>query len=190
MTILLYGFLGKKFGKVHKYYVKTPAEAVQAMCATLKGFKQAVIDGGSYRVLVGGRDTLTKEQLVFPISCSNTLRIVPTVSGAGNGWVTTIIGYILIIVGVVLSVFTEGASLVLVDIGAAMVAAGVAQLIFAPKGVQALEPRDSNPVQNRPSHSFNGTVNTVSQGNPVPVCYGRVLVGSQVISAGLIVEQE
>ena len=32
---------------------------------------------------------------------------------------------------------------------------------------------------------FNGPVNTVSQGNPVPVGYGRLKIGSAVISSGL-----
>ena len=32
---------------------------------------------------------------------------------------------------------------------------------------------------------FNGSVNTVGQGHPVPVGYGRLRVGSCVISAGI-----
>ena len=39
------------------------------------------------------------------------------------------------------------------------------------------------------SFSFSGIVNVAQQGLPVPVCYGRVITGSVVISAGLNSEQ-
>ena len=43
--------------------------------------------------------------------------------------------------------------------------------------------------ENRPSYAFDGPVNTAAQGNPVPVCYGRLIVGSQVVSAGMMAEE-
>ncbi|WP_260627457.1 tail assembly protein [Pseudomonas protegens] len=43
---------------------------------------------------------------------------------------------------------------------------------------------------NRPSYSFNGAVNTSVQGNPVPLLYGRMIVGSAVISAGIYSEDQ
>ena len=43
-TILLYGFLGRQFGRVHRYDVASPAEAVRALTATLQGFRKAVVD--------------------------------------------------------------------------------------------------------------------------------------------------
>lgn len=41
----------------------------------------------------------------------------------------------------------------------------------------------------RPSFIFNGAVNTTEQGGPVPVVYGRMVVGSTVISGGIVSEQ-
>ena len=38
---------------------------------------------------------------------------------------------------------------------------------------------------NRPSYSFNGAVNTSVQGGCVGLLYGRMIVGSSVISAGI-----
>jgi predicted phage tail protein len=43
--------------------------------------------------------------------------------------------------------------------------------------------------ENKPSYVFDGPINTAAQGNPVPVCYGRLIVGSQVISAGMVAEE-
>jgi predicted phage tail protein len=39
------------------------------------------------------------------------------------------------------------------------------------------------------SFSFSGITNTVQQGLPVPICYGRAFIGSAVISSGLDVDQ-
>jgi predicted phage tail protein len=39
------------------------------------------------------------------------------------------------------------------------------------------------------SFSFSGIVNTSKQGMPVPIAYGRLFVGSAVISSGLDVNQ-
>ena len=39
------------------------------------------------------------------------------------------------------------------------------------------------------SFSFSGIVNTSKQGMPVPIAYGRLFVGSAVISTGLDVNQ-
>ena len=65
-------------------------------------------------------------------------------------------------------------------IGWSLVLGGVAQLLFKPPELQ-----NSDRTENQPSFAFNGAVNTVAQGNPVPVGYGRLIVGSQVISLGL-----
>lgn len=184
MTILLYGHLGKTFGRVHRYDVKSAAEAVRAMCVTLENFRQSVIDGGSYRVLVGGTESLPVEQLANPVSTKKTLRIVPVIEGASKG-INIIIGAILVVVGLYFNIPF------LVNIGASMIIGGVAQLLFAPKA--SAPPGASNGVErpeNRPSYAFDGAINTAAQGNPVSLLYGGpLIVGSQVISAGLATEQ-
>jgi len=73
----------------------------------------------------------------------------------------------------------------LYSVGTAMILGGVAQMIApTPK---ANEP--SERPENKPSYSFNGAVNTTAQGHPVPVGYGRLIVGSAVISAGIDVDE-
>lgn len=178
-TILLYGFLGRQFGRVHRYDVASPAEAVRAMCATLKGFRKALVDGGAYRVLVGGKQSLSVEEIPHPVSDRESIRIVPVIAGAGKGTGQVIIGALL----VVASIFIPGAQ-GLAPVGYAMIIGGVAQMLFAPK-----TPESTDRPENRPSSSFDGAVNTAAQGNPVPVAYGGpLIVGSQVASAGLSVE--
>jgi predicted phage tail protein len=183
MTVMLYGHLGRAFGRVHQYEVKNAAEAVRALCTTLKGFRQAVIDGGAYRVLVGGSEALPVDRLHDPVSQRKTIRIVPVVAGASKG-IGIIVGAVLIAVGYF---FPGPWTPYLYNAGAAMIIGGVSQLLFAPKLAQ---PGANDRVENRPSYTFDGAVNTAAQGNPVPVLYGGpLIVGSQVVSAGLSVEQ-
>lgn len=199
MTVLLYGWLGKRFGRVHRYDVRTPVEAVRALGATLPGFRQALIEGGAYRVLRGGREALTLDQCAEPQSARESVRIVPVVAGAGKGLGQVLLGAALI----GFAVFTGGMSLgwsaaissggmalagkVAGTIGMSLLMGGVSQMLFSPPTQRHGEAATA--ANNAPSYAFNGAVNTAAQGNPVPVCYGRLIVGSQVISAGLAVEQ-
>ena len=58
---------------------------------------------------------------------------------------------------------------------------------------ELLSPRpkktDQSARQDGTSYFFDGPVNTTQQGVPVPLIYGRVLVGSQAISAKVTVDQ-
>lgn len=204
-TILLYGFLGKQFGRVHRYDVKSPAEAVRAMSVTLTGFKKALIDGGAYRVLVGSkRDNVSDERVTFPVSDREAIRLVPVISGAGKGFGQIILGAALMYfsgglagifgaTGAAAGVVGAGAgaagafgitSAMIGKIGLSLIIGGVSQMLFSPKPAASVEK-----PENKPSFTFDGAVNTVAQGNPVPIFYGGpLIIGSQVISAGLSVE--
>ena len=205
-SILLYGFLGQAFGRVHKYDVSTPAEAVKALSVTLKGFKKAFVDGGSYRILIGGKTDLDISETVNPVSDRETIRIVPVIAGASSGGLKIVLGIALLFVAGPLALgfgatgtaagvagATTGAAGfagitagTFSAIGVSLVIGGVSQLLFSPPS--AAGDSQERP-ENKPSFIFNGAINTTRQGNPVPICYGRMIVGSQVISAGLTVEQ-
>jgi predicted phage tail protein len=189
-TIRLYGHLGERFGRVFRLDVQSPAEAVRALCFLLPGFRHAVVDDprGScgYRV-TAGMDRRDQDSLKLPCGETESIRIVPVLCGAGkNGVGQTILGIILVVVGV----FTTWAgdySGSVIGIGLSMIVGGVAQMLAkSPSMADAGAPERP---ENRPSYAFDGAINTYAQGNPVPVCYGRLIVGSQVISAGMSVEQ-
>lgn len=191
-TVMLYGHLGESFGRVHRYEISTPIEAIKALGATIKGFKQKLAQG-NYKILVGGRRSIDLEQTLHPISENETIRIVPVISGAGDGLGQIIVGAALIAVSIYMP--TVGFSLMgqafsvnaaIGAIGWSLVLGGVSQMLFKPASQGNLTTEKAN---NMPSYAFNGAVNTTGQGNPIPVCYGKFLVGSQVISAGLTTEQ-
>ena len=176
-TISLGGELGRRFGRVHRLSVSTPAEAVRALSSQIKGFAQFLIDsrdkGMAFIVLNGGMD-IGAEELKFP--ARGDIRIVPVLAGSKffGGLFKIIIGAVLVVVGV----FTG--NVFLVKAGLMLALSGVSQLLAPhPKSSKGDKPN------NQANYSFNGAVNTQAQGNPVPVLYGRLKVGSAVISAGI-----
>ena len=107
------------------------------------------------------------------------IRISPVIRGSKQaGLLQTIVGAVLVVVGLVYQP--------LLPAGLAMLAGDVIQML-SPQA-KGLGTQDS--PNNRPSYSFNGAVNTSVQGNPVPLLYGRMIVGSAVISAGIYSEDQ
>ena len=70
-------------------------------------------------------------------------------------------------------------------IGAGLVLTGVADIISPMHGPGLEASKEAAKLQNM---SFSGVVNTARQGLPVPIAYGRVFVGSAVISSGFDVD--
>ena len=174
--IRLYGHLGKRFGHVFRFDVKSPAEAIRALRANLDGFEAYLFHHSApgYHVFVGKRNIGENDLSIS--SGDVAIKIVPVVAGAGHGVFQTILGAVLVVVGV----WFEQSWLV--NIGASMMVGGIAQMLIRPPGAAPAP-------NNQASYCFNGPVNTTAQGNPVPICYGAMIVGSQVVSAGLSVEQ-
>jgi predicted phage tail protein len=182
--IRLYGVLGSKFGRVHHLAVANAAEAVRALGSQLVGFDafltQAKDNGLAFAVFYGKKN-LTEDELLNPHG-HDSIRIAPIIMGSKNGgWLSIIVGAVLVAAGYLLSPVTGGASLMLVPAGYALIAGGIVQLLSpAPKGRSA-----QDRPENQPSYAFNGPINTQAQGNPVMVVYGEMMTGSAVLSAGI-----
>lgn len=179
--VKLYGHLGKTFGRVHLLDVRTPAEAVRALSANFPDFKKYLITHSEpgYRVLLNKTSTV---ELHYPID-TQTISIVPVVAGGGK--------FFGVILGVALIVAAPGlattplfgiagltASGIASQIGVSLVLTGVSSLLFAPPKPQAQD-GEKGPKRNY----FNGPLNLSQQGNPVPLAYGQITVGSQVAHA-------
>lgn len=187
-TVKLLGELGKEFGKSFKLEVSSPAEAVRALCINFPAFKKHLIDSGergvAYKVLVG-KEALTCDDLHNP-SGKDVIRIVPVLQGAGGGGVVqTIIGAALVALSFV--PFLAPIAPYLMSAGIAMMIGGVVQMLSPTPNLSSQD--SNNQPDNKPSYTFNGAVNTSAQGYPVPIGYGRMMVGSAVISGGITVEE-
>ena len=187
--VRLYGALGRQFGRVFRLAVATPAEAVRALRAVLPGFERAFVgsDGRqAYHVFVGRqrqRRDVAEEELQQPLGSDEPIRLVPVVAGAKNGGLfQTVLGVALIAAGLVLTAYGYGAvGQYAITAGVSMVLSGVVQLLSPQR-------KNKDPTTNQPSYAFDGPVNNVEQGGPVPVIFGRVMTGSVVVSQGLSTE--
>ncbi|WP_052284127.1 tail assembly protein [Kluyvera genomosp. 1] len=188
--IELHGALGKIFGKTHHRVVSTAREACRALSSTIKGFEQYMNTskqrGLTYAVYRGHKN-IGEDDLGFPVT-GEVIRIVPiTIGSKKAGLLQTILGAVLVAVGVVLN-FTPfaGASPFFYQAGGALIIGGIVQMLSPqPSGLASKQDAD-----NQASYAFGGVTNTAAQGNPVPLLYGRRLIGGAIISAGIYVEDK
>jgi predicted phage tail protein len=206
--VKLYGELAERYGKDWSLDINSPKEAVRALIANNPDFAQFVGTsqdrGVGYKISVGGTYLDDPVNEIYNPSGRQEIKIIPVILGAKNkdGWKKIIIGALLIWGGGALVAAAEGAALAAatagsgyagatavsaggvaaglagtaaVKIGHAMVLGGVGMLLTP-------TPKD---VEETNNYAFNGAINTVRQGVPVPICYGQLLVGSSVISSGI-----
>ncbi len=184
-TIRLYGKLGALYGRTFTMAVSTPAEAVRALCSQLPGFERFLMHakdrGMAFAVFIGRRN-IGEDELKFP--ADGDIRIAPVLAGSKkNGVFQIIVGIVLVVVGVIGN-FYGGWGTPFIQAGIGMIIGGVVQMLAPqPKGRSSQDRPD-----NQPSYAFNGPINTQAQGNPVPLGYGRMTIGSAVVSAGILAE--
>jgi predicted phage tail protein len=181
--IKLLSTLGKRYGRTHRVQLstKTPSEAIRWLTVNFPGakqyFAQAHTKGITFAIFRGrgaARENIGLEQLSEP--AGDCITIAPVTMGAKAGVLQTVIGIILIAADVIF--FHTG---YLTTLGVSLVAGGIVQMLSPQTKVN----KNADSSGNQASYVFSGPVNTTAQGNPVPVLYGRMIVGSAVISAGM-----
>ena len=175
-TIKLYGVLGKKFGKEFHLAVESTREAVKALSVQVPGFEQFMLtahEQGLTFAVFQDDENISEDQIDFETG-AKVIKIVPKVIGAGgNGILQTILGAVMIVVGVITQQYWA------VGMGVGMMIGGIAQML-APK----IDTEDQNQDGNRANKGFGGAVTTIAQGNPVPILYGQREVGGFIVNAG------
>lgn len=183
-TIRLYGKLGAKFGRIHRLAVANAAEAVRALCVLLPGFESHLANAPGGYALFYGKQNLAPDQLGHP-SGSDDIRIAPVPAGAKSGGIFAVVtGIVLVAAGIFTFGATSAVGMAMIAGGAGM-AIGGAMMMLSP---QAPGTASVDSSANSSSYGFNGAVNTEAQGNPVPLLYGELIVGSAVISGGVYAE--
>lgn len=177
--------LGKKYGRSHRVHLdtKTPAEAMRWFFSQFpearRFFATAHEKGIQFAVFRGrgeSRENIGRDQLGEP--GGDCITITPVHAGAKAGVLQLVLGIVLIVVGA----FTYNPALISMGIGIAL--GGVVQMLTPQPKVN----KNADSANNQSSYVFNGPTNTTAQGNCVPVVYGRLRVGSAVVSAGMDAE--
>ncbi|WP_223535570.1 tail assembly protein [Pseudomonas sp. GL-B-16] len=186
LTIIkLYGAL-RQFGREFKLSVRSPAEAIKALCIQVPGFERflsnAKSQGLEFAVFRGSKNIEEKE---LSYHGSGDIRIAPVIVGSKRGGVLqTIVGAVLIVAGVLLLATPFGAPLIAAGIG--LVAGGVIQMLSP----QAKGLKTSAAPENTPGYAFGSAKNTTASGNPVPLCIGKRRWGGAIISAAIYSEDQ
>ncbi|PRH29664.1 tail assembly protein [Burkholderia gladioli] len=191
-TVRLYGVLGAKFGREFRLAVSSTAEAVRALDVIVPGFRAFMLsakDNGMSFAVFNGRRNLAEDELQHPVG-DEDIRIAPILMGSkAGGLFQTILGAAIVglalwnpaFIGLSQSLVTAG-----IGLGASMALGGVIQMLSP----QASGLAATNSPDNGTSYYFNGAVNSVAQGDCVPIVYGRMRVGSKRVSAGIYAEDQ
>tara|TARA_R100000458_G_C8271457_1_gene246185 strand:- start:1087 stop:1731 length:645 start_codon:yes stop_codon:yes gene_type:complete len=210
-VVKVYGALRKRLGQgTFELNVETPAQALKALFANFDGLEKWFIDndqnGIAYKVLVGkaqiGQENI--EELEYPWSQKEVFSITPVLVGAGRGGFgrfllgAAMVGAVLMTGGIGAAGFAGGfggATIGTFGIGSGIAVGslvggmGVALMLGGISQMLSPQPTLPKDARRNDSFGFGGVTNTVNQGVPVPICYGRLYVGSSAISVGLDTDQ-
>ena len=205
VTIRLLGEAGRRYGRRFQLAVKTPAEALRALCLQIPGLRQYLLESGDkgigWRVVTDHAEGLDEDQMLWPLSKRLVLAPLP----AGRGGVGKIIAGVAL---VALAIFVLPAAIAFGTIalgglaapvgaiGVSLIFSGVSDLLTpTPKmpnvkggglggGSSSTSGRDRDEQLN--SYAFDKSNANTVQGDVVPVLYGERIIGAlPVLSFGL-----
>lgn len=180
MRVYLDGYLGNQFGREHDINISCPTEAIRAFNANYPSFLSE-LRKGEFKILHNNTPFVNHEQLHMQYN-NGSLHIVPVPTGSKSKFFQVFIGAVLIAA----AFYTGGTSLAAwgaMQTGMALAGTGLILGAFLAPTVPDYSQRES--PEERPSYLFNGATNTTEQGGPIPILYGRLIVGSKVVSAEL-----
>lgn len=187
VNVRFYGSL-KQFGTEFRLDCKTPAEVVQALTSQIPKLRQ-FIQQGLFTVRVG-RDYFDnrylEQGLNQKLKDDSTVHFTPTLKGSKRGGLFGVIaGVALIATAFALgplgfSVIGANAAWMVGGVGASMLLGGVAQMLTKMPSMST-----GKDAEKKQSTSFSNLSNMAAQGRPMPLAYGRIRVGSLIISQGV-----
>lgn len=184
ISVTLHGGLGDQFGHHYNLSVDTASEAMRAVAVQVAGFESAMLSGAWHFVRGPLEDgvSMDGEGLHANLGSCTELHVIPAVAGANNA--------LMIVVGIVIFVagfFSGGTAWS--AYGPFMMAAGAGIALSGIIGMTMTPPASGTDGgqagEEKGSFLFSGPTNTSKQGVAVPRGYGRVRVGSVVVSASI-----
>jgi len=207
-NIKIHGILAEQLGQSEwKLAARSIGEAVKGIqCNNKKLYKQLLENDKKnikYRVLINDKDFAVEEgkdpntlegfrnsELVMKSDTIQTIDIVPVLEGSDKlmSILTIIIGVVLIATGIGAAggfgmlMAGQGGMMATAMVlgGVGLIAAGITNLLTPMPKFGDFREIEQGGAR---SYLFNGPQNTIREGGPVFVGYGRLLVGSHVIQA-------
>lgn len=177
-TVKLGGRLGQEFGQVWHLDIDRPSEAIRAIEANKPGFVKRIQElsdmGLVFRLRLNKRAIDDTE--FDARHGGQTVTLMPIVRGSGATG-RFIVGAVITVVGAMYG------NQYAVQIGASLMIGGVVEML-SPQ--QKIGTSSTNNALS--SYSFGSSANVAGQGYAIPVGYGRMLVGSIAVAAGIYAE--
>lgn len=187
VNVRFYGSL-KQFGSDFRLDCQTPAEVIHALTSQIPKLRQ-FIQQGLFTVRVG-RDYFDNRYLEKGLSQKlkddSTVHFTPILKGSKRGGLFGVITGVALIAGALalgplgFSVIGANAAWMVGGLGASMLLGGVAQMLTKMPSMST-----GKDAEKKQSTSFSNLSNMAAQGRPMPLAYGRIRVGSLIISQGV-----
>ncbi|MBC3948361.1 tail assembly protein [Pseudomonas folii] len=182
-TVVLYGQL-RQFGRSFRLSVRSPAEAIKALCVQIPGFERFISNAkarGIEFAVFRGKKNIGADELGY--GGQGDIRIAPVITGSKRGGVLqAIVGVVLLAISYVFPMTAP----YLAPAGIGLLAGGVIQMLSP----QAGGLKTSAAPENTPGYAFGSAKNTTASGNPVPLCIGERRWGGAIISAAIYAEDQ
>jgi predicted phage tail protein len=185
IKVFLHGILAKEFRSEFPLCVSTPREAIKAIdMNTGKRFKKFLIERKNifYQVIIGKDSMFDDRQLDAQIGDAEELHIVPVIFGASANVFRVVAGAVLVVAGVVLAYVSFGTgtplSAYMVAAGVGLAIGGLAMLVTGVIGLLSPQPTAQKEEAKSGGRSFllDPSINIISNGDPIPLGYGRLII--------------
>ena len=186
VNVRFYGSL-KQFGSEFRLDCQTTAEIVQALTSQIPKLRQ-FIQQGLFTVRVG-RDYFDnrylEQGLSHKLKDDATVHFTPVLKGSKRGGLFGVIAGVAIIAGAIAlgplaGIISTNTAWIVGSVGASLLLGGVAQML-----TKMPEMKQGTEKEKKQSTAFSNLSNMTAQGKPMPLAYGRIRVGSLIISQGV-----
>ena len=186
VNVRFYGSL-KQFGSEFRLDCQTPAEVIHALTSQIPKLRQ-FIQQGLFTVRVG-RDYFDnrylEQGLSHKLKDDATVHFTPVLKGSKRGGLFGVIAGVAIIAGAIAlgplaGIISTNAAWIVGSVGASLLLGGVAQML-----TKMPEMKQGTEKEKKQSTAFSNLSNMTAQGKPMPLAYGRIRVGSLIISQGV-----
>lgn len=184
-TVVLHGAIKDDLGvETVRLDVNSPRELFAALRSQIKNFRKIFTKYPNMHLVLSNSDKSHVEAVDintfnFPLTKkAEVIHLLPSIDGSGAETVA------YLIMEMEMSYAAAVAVTVALDVAAAVCLSYVASTL-APSP----DTSQGNPADKRPSFLFNGAINVIEQGYPVPLVYGIHTTGSVVVSVGVDVAE-
>jgi len=180
-----------KFGSIWEVSASSIGDVIQLIDCQTPGFRKFLIDASEsgLDLAIIGKDFRVEEpdELLFRNLGPEEVYVSLVPAGSKKGWGKILLAAVLITVGFLIapaagpgaSKFLAGSSKFLISAGISIGLQGITQLL-------AKTPNADDP--NEKESLFDGPISTLKQGQPVPILYGKLLIGGAPIHVNISAE--